>query len=509
VKIRRGGRARLGVTRSRLARQLLTEAVLLSGVGALAGLVPAWAVVRVVAASGPAELPRLETLALDGRAVGVALLLALGSAVVFGLVPRRHRGRRAATHHHRGAGRSGGAAMWRTRAAIVAANVAMAAVLLATSAVLAQSILRLLAVEPGVRTANVLTMTLWAGGERFREGDTPRQIRTAVAFYDDVLSRVRALPGVEAAAATTVLPLSRNIDGIGFHIVGRLTANPADAPVADRFAVTGDYFRALDLPVLRGRLLDDGDGIGAAPVAVINRTAAETLFDGDDPLGQQVILGGPGGQPRTVVGIVGDVRHRGLDRPVGPQVYVPQAQWAWPETYMTLVVRTSGPPTALAAAVRGAVREVDPAQPVTDVRAFDEVLAGTTASRRFVASALGAFAAAALLLAAVGLYGALSVSVAQRRLEIGIRLALGAHAGAIRRMVFANGMRPVIAGLGLGLVGGLVVLRMLGGLLFDVRPVGLAALAGAAGLLLDRRRRLCRAGVARLALDTAGALRAE
>lgn len=504
-------RAALGVTRSRLARQLLTEAVLLSGVGALAGLVPAWAVVRVVAASGPAELPRLETLALDSRAVGVALLLALGSAVVFGLVPLRHLGRRAATDDLRGAGRrSGGAAMWRTRAAIVAANVAMAAVLLATSAVLAQSILRLLAVEPGVRTANVLTMTLWAGGERFREGDTPRQIRTAVAFYDDVLSRVRALPGVEAAAATTVLPLSRNIDGIGFHIVGRLTANPADAPVADRFAVTGDYFRALDLPVLRGRLLDDGDGIGAAPVAVINRTAAETLFAGDDPLGQQVILGGPGGQPRTVVGIVGDVRHRGLDRPVGPQVYVPQAQWAWPETYMTLVVRTSGPPTALAAAVRGAVREVDPAQPVTDVRAFDEVLAGTTASRRFVASALGAFAAAALLLAAVGLYGALSVSVAQRRLEIGIRLALGAHAGAIRRMVFANGMRPVIAGLGLGLVGGLVVLRMLGGLLFDVRPAGPAALAGAAGLLLVTGAVACVVPAWRAShLDTAGALRAE
>lgn len=504
-------RAAMGVTRARLARQLLTEAVLLSGLGALAGLGPAWAIVRVVATNGPAELPRLAALGLDGRAIGVAALLAIGSAVVFGLVPLRQLGRRDTTEDLRRAGRrSTSGAMWRTRAAIVAGNVAMAAVLLATSAVLARSIVRLLAVEPGVRTANVLTMTLWAGGDRFREGDTPQQIRTAVGFYEDVLARVRALPGVESAAATTVLPLSRNIDGIGMHIVGRMTANPADAPVVDRFSVAGDYFRVLALPVLRGRLLDSGDGMGAAPVVVINREAAETLFGGDDPLGRQVILGGPTGQPRTVVGIVGDVRHRGLDRPAGPQVYVPQAQWAWPQTFLTLVVRTSVPPAALAAAVRGAVRDVDPAQPVTDITTYDEAVAATTASRRFVAGALGAFAGAALLLAAVGLYGALSVSVAQRRLEIGIRLALGARAATIRRMVFSNGMRPVVAGLALGLVGGLAVLRLLSGLLFEVRPADPAALAGAAGLLLATGAVACAVPAWRASrLDTARSLRAE
>lgn len=478
-------RAALGVTRARLARQLLTEAVLLSGVGALAGLVPAWAVVRLVAAYGPRELPRLASLSLDARAAGVAVLLALVSGVVFGLAPLRQLGRRDAADALRGAGRrTSGTGVWKARALIVAGNVAMAAVLLAASGVLARSVMRLLAVEPGVRTAQVLTMKLWAGGPRFRQGETPQQIRTAVAFYDDVLTRVRALPGVQSASSVTVLPLSRDIDGFGFHIVGRLTANPADAPSADRFVVTSDYFTTLGVPLLRGRLIDARDGIGAAPVALVNREAADTLFGGDDPIGRQVILGGQGGQPRTIVGIVADVRHRGLDRPAGAQVYVPQAQWAWAETLMTLVVKTAGDPLALAGAVRSVVRDVDPAQPVTDIRAYDDVVADTVATRRFVASALGAFAAAALLLAAVGLYGALSVTVAQRRMEIGIRLALGARAAAIRRMVFASGLRPVVAGLVVGLAGGLVVLRTMTSLLFDVRPADPATLAGAAVLLL-------------------------
>ena len=236
-------------------------------------------------------------------------------------------------------------------------------------------------------------------------------------------------------------------------------------------------------------------------MALINREAADTVFAGEDPIGRQVMVGPSTAPPRTIVGIVGDVRHQGLDRPLGPQVYVPQAQWVWAETLMTLVVRTNGEPTALAAAVRGVVRDIDPAQPVTDVASYGDVVASTTSTRRFVAGALGVFAAVALLLAVVGLYGALSVTVAQRRLEIGIRLALGARAEAIRQMVFVNGLQPVIVGAAvIGTAVALVALRAMTGLLFEVRSADPTARIGTAWVAACRRRRcLRRAGVAGVA----------
>lgn len=504
-------RAALGVTPARLARQLVTEAVLISGAGALAGLVPAWAAVRLIALEGPRELPRLATLGVDARAIGVAVLLALVSGVVFGLAPLRQLTRRGGGDELRGAGRrSSGVAAWRMRAWFVAGNVAMAAVLLAGTAVLGRSVTRLLAVEPGVVADGVLTLRLWAGGQRFAAGETPDQIAAAVQYYDRVLARLRALPGVTSAAAVTTLPLGGGVDGFGFHVAGRLTANPEDAPTADRFVVAGDYFATLGIPLLRGRLIDQRDTQSAARVALINREAAETIFGGDDPLGHQVILGGRDGAPRTVVGVVENVRHHGLDRPPGAQVYVPQAQWAWAETLMTVVVRSAGDALALAAPARAAVRDIDAAQPVTDVRLYTDVIAATTATRRFVAGALAVFAALALLLALVGLYGALSVTVAQRRLEIGIRLALGAHAPAIRRMVFLSGLRPVTVGLAAGLTLALLALRATSGLLFEVRPADPAALAAAAAVLLLTAGAACAIPAWRAArVEASRALRAE
>ena len=245
-------------------------------------------------------------------------------------------------------------------------------------------------------------------------------------------------------------------------------------------------------------------------MVLINREAADTVFAGEDPIGRQVMIGPATAPPRTIVGVVGDVRHQGLDRPLAPQVYVPQAQWVWAETLMTLVVRTTGEPTSLAGAVRGVVREVDSAQPVTDVQRYTDVVATTTATRRFVAGALGVFAALALVLAMIGLYGALSVAVAQRRLEIGIRLALGARAEAIRRMVFMNGLRPVIAGAAVGGVAALGALRGLGGLLFEVRPADPATLAAALALLVAAGAAACALPAWRASrIDPARSLRAE
>lgn len=504
-------RAALGVTRVRLVRQLLTESVLLSAVGALVGLAPAWAAVRLIASAGPPELPRLASLSLDARAVTAAVVLAMASGVLFGLAPLRLLTRRDAGDALRGAGRrTGGAGTWRTRAVLVAGNVAMAAVLLAGSGVLVRSVTRLLAVDPGFTPDGVLTMRLWAGGARFTQGETPQQIAAAVAFYDQVLSRVRTLPGVTAASSVTTLPLGGDIDSFGFHVAGRLSANPADAPSADRFVVTSDYFATMGIPLLRGRLIDARDGPQAERVAVVNRQAAETMFGGDDPIGRQVMIGPQDAPPRTIVGVVGDVRHRGLDQPLEPQVYVPQAQWVWAETLMTLVVRTSGDPLALAGAVRGVVRDVDPAQPVTDVSRYEDVVAATSSTRRFVAGALAVFAALALVLAVVGLYGALSVTVAQRRMEIGIRLALGARAQAIRRMVFVHGLRPVLTGVMAGLGVSLLALRATAGLLFDIEPADPATLTITAAVLLAAGGAACAVPAWRASrIDPATSLRAE
>jgi putative ABC transport system permease protein len=504
-------RAALGVTRVRLVRQLLTESVLLSAAGALLGLLPAWAAVRLIASAGPTELPRLAGLTLDARGVAVAVLLAMASGVLFGLAPLRQLTRRDAGDELRGAGRrTSGRGMWRARAVLVAANVAMAAVLLAGSGVLVRSVTRLLSVEPGVNPDGVLTMRLWAGGARFTQGEAPQQIATAVTFYDDVLTRVRALPGVISASSVTTLPLGGDIDSFGFHVAGRLTANPADAPSADRFVVTADYFATMGIPLLRGRLIDARDGSQAERVALINREAADTMFGGEDPIGRQVMIGPSTAPPRTIVGIVGDVRHRGLDKPVEPQVYVPQAQWVWAETLMTLVVRAAGDPLALAGAVRGVIRDVDPAQPVTDVGSYSDVVAASTSTRRFVAGVAAVFAALALLLAVVGLYGALSVTVAQRRTEIGIRLALGARAEAIRRMVFLNGLRPVVVGAMVGGAAALVALRGMTGLLFEVTPADPAALASTLALLLAAGAVACVVPAWRASrIDPAQSLRAE
>jgi putative ABC transport system permease protein len=435
----------------------------------------------------------------------------MASGVIFGLAPLPQLTRRDGGDELRGAGRrTGGVGMWRARAVLVAGNVAMAAVLLAGSGVLVRSVTRLLAVEPGINPDGVLTMRVWAGGERFSQGETPQQIVTAVAFYDDVLTRVRALPGVITASSVTTLPLGGDIDSFGFHVAGRLTANPADAPSADRFVVTSDYFATIGIPLLRGRLIDARDGPQAERVVLINRAAADTVFAGETPIGRQVMIGPSTAPPRTIVGIVGDVRHRGLDRPVEPQVYVPQAQWVWAETLMTLVVRAAGDPAALAGAVRGAVREVDAAQPVTDVRRYSDVVAATTSTRRFVAGALAVFAALALLLAVVGLYGALSVTVAQRRMEIGIRLALGARAGAIRGMVFLTGLRPVVVGVIVGGTGALAALRGMTDLLFEVRPDDRAALASTMALLLAAGAAACVVPAWRASrIDPARSLRAE
>jgi putative ABC transport system permease protein len=504
-------RAAMGVTRGRLARQLITESLLLAIAGGAVALVPAWAAVRWLASSGPAEVPRLAGAALDERAIAAAVVVAVASGLVFGLVPLRHMLGRGLGAVLQGAGRRTPATgTSRARATLLAGNVGMAVLLLVGAGLLVRSLTGLLAVAPGFDPSGTLTLNIGLGGAAYRTGEPADEVAATVQFYDDLLSRVRTLPGVEHAAATTVLPLSGRVDRYGLHIAGRPLANPEEAPAPDRFAVTPGFFAALRIPLVRGRLLDERDAQGAPLVAVVNQRLAEELFAGEDAIGHEIALGPPDAPRRRVVGVAGDIRHHGLDVPAEYQVYVPHAQWPWAETYMTVVVRTSGNPAALAGPVRQIVRQIDPAQPVTNVRVHDEVVAASIGTRRFAAWLLGVFASLALLLAIVGLSGALWVIVGQRRQEIGIRLALGARASEIGRMVIAQGLRPVMAGLAGGLAVAALSVEALRSLLYEVEALDPSTFLAAPLLLLACAIVACLAPAWHAAhVDPASALRAE
>jgi putative ABC transport system permease protein len=288
------------------------------------------------------------------------------------------------------------------------------------------------------------------------------------------------VPGVTQAAGVTTLPLGGSLDSYGLHIVGQELPNPEAAPSAHRFVVTPGFFQTLAIPAVRGRLLNADDRQNAPPVAVVSETLARELFRNADAIGRQVRLGGADSPARTIVGIARDIKHVGLDVPGGYQVYVPHAQWAWAETLLTLVARTDGDVAAAGAAIRDIVRERDPAQPVTDIRPYADIVRDLTSARRLAATLLAGFAGTATLLAAIGLYGALGVVVGQRTQEIGLRLALGADARRIGALLMAQGLRPALV----GLAAGLAIVALAGGvlrsLLYDIEPVDFATLGVAA-----------------------------
>jgi putative ABC transport system permease protein len=313
--------------------------------------------------------------------------------------------------------------------------------------------------------------------------------------------------------ASTQLPLTDNRDRWGVRIEGRPLENPADAPEADRYGVTPGYFSAMNIPLLRGRLFTNADGSGAPPVVVIGKTMADELWRGEDPIGRRVTLaGGPDNPPRTIVGIVGDVRHYALHMPPTIQAYMPRAQSPWLETSMTLVVRMKDgvDPLSIAGASRDSVRALDPLQPVMDMRTYDAILAKSVSTRRFTLALLALFAGSAMLLAIVGLYGAVSFTVGQRQREIGVRIALGASRDEIRRLVVRQGMRPVIAGAMVGLLAAAGGARVIQSMLFGVTPNDVLTFAVALGVIASAALMACLVPAIRATrIDPAITLRTE
>ncbi|HEX6107186.1 MAG TPA: ABC transporter permease [Gemmatimonadales bacterium] len=482
-------RTALGADRRRLVTQLLTESVVLALAGAALGLLLAVWALRALVLAAPPSLPRLDSIAVDGWVLGFTAAVAIASGIVFGLAPALHAARPDLTGALVEGGRGGtaGAARQRFRRGLVVAQIALALVLIAGAGLLVQSFLRLRAVDPGFDPEGVLTARVELSPVRYERSD---QIRR---FYDELIRRLEELPGVGSAAAVRALPMTGQLE-IGdwsFLQEGRFSSPPlpTEWTPADWQVVTPEYFRTMGIPVLQGRGVEDGDRIGAPGAVVINQTLARQVWPAGDAVGQRILLGGGGTDSiyRTVVGVVGDVRHRGLSADPRPEMYLPHQQFpagtGTPQRSLYVVVRSSGDPASLATALHTTVAGLDPDVPLAEVQTMEEALGTWAAERRLTMMVVTAFALTALLLGAVGIYGIMAHLVAQRTREFGIRMALGAVPVEILRLVLRQGTWLSVLGIAAGLVGALALTRVLGDLLFRIAPTDPLTLAGTAVLL--------------------------
>ena len=405
------------------------------------------------------------------------LVVGAGVAVValaaFGLVPAWTSARTDLQSVLREGRQSGGRRALRARELLMMAQVAIALLLVAGAGLMYRTVDRLLATNPGFDSHGVVTAGVALVGPRWAKNEA------VLAFHDDVLRRLDAVPGIERAAFAAQIPLSGNYDRRGFHVEGRVE-NSADAPSAEFYPVSIDYFQVMRVPLRRGRLLTDADAAGKEPVAVIGETAAAQIFPGEDPIGRRVSIGDDKGPYWTIVGIVGDVRHYGLDERPNPQAYVSQRQSTNPSF---LVVRSTLGFEQTAAAIRREVAALAADVPISSLVTLDDSVRTSIASRRFLMWLLAGFAATALLLAAVGLYGVVSQGVASRRREFGIRLALGASSRDVLGLVLGRGLQLVGVGVVTGLVASAWVGRLLSSQLYETAPHDPITLAGAVAVL--------------------------
>ncbi len=472
-------RSALGAGSLPLIRQVIAEGVVLALVGGVVGVGLAYAGTRLVVRLAPAGVPRMDQVALNGAVLGFTLLLATVAGILAGVAPAIAARRANLAGLLRQGGRSIiGALSRRVRAGLVVVEVAIALVLLTGAGLLLRSLGNLLEVPVGFRAEGVVAFELQTFGSRYFEDDP------VYRYFDQVVAAVRAVPGVTNAAVTSQLPLSGDFDTWGIHPEFADDQNPALDPSAFRFSVSPGYLETMEIPVLRGRGLTPQDDSLAPQVAVINSVLARRRFPGTDPIGQRIRIGGGASQFRTVVGIVGDVRHQGLDAGEEAQVYLPTVQHHFADSRMVLVVRGTGALAALVPAVRAAIRGVDPTVPIATVNRMTDLVAQNAATRRFALTVFQGFGLAALLLAALGLYGVLAASVTERTREIGIRSALGASRGSILGLVARSAFALTGLGVVLGVGGALVGTELLTSLLYGVTPTDRATLVAVGALLL-------------------------
>jgi putative ABC transport system permease protein len=482
-------RTALGASRGRMVRQFLAESALLALAGGAVGTLLAVWLTAALASRAAVDIPRLNEIAVDLPTLGFTLIVSVAAGLFFGLIPALHAGRIDLHESLKEGGRGSAGGGARTRAALVTAQVALSLVLLVGAGLLLKSFARLQQVELGFNPDRVLTARVTLPEVRY---ETPEQ---QVAFFDALLPQVRALPGVQAAGGTNWLPLSGLRSATSFWFEGQAVANAAERLGTDVRAIDPGYFRAMGIPLLEGRPLTASDGPRQPGAIVVSRAFVDRYLPGEAPLGRRLMMPWGDTLVGTIVGVVGDVKHTGIDSAASPTVYWAVGQF--PSNVMNLVVRTAGDPAALAAALVAQVHALDPELAVAEVKPLDAYLGDSLARRRFSMTLLAGFAALALVLTAVGLYGVMAYSVVQRTRELGIRLALGASREAVLRGVLGRGLGLVGAGIGVGLVGAFAFTRVLRALLYGVSAtdpavfaliIGLLALVGVTSSYLPARR---------------------
>jgi len=484
-------RSALGAPRARLMTQLLSESLLLALGGGLLGLLLGAAAVTLVTRYGPADVPRLSQAGFNPRLFLFALSVSALSGILSGIAPALQASRTNLVAVLNEGGRAGtsGRASRALRQALVVVEIALALVVLVGAGLLMRSFVRLRSANPGFDPAGVLTLRMPLGG------GTNAAPERRVAFTASVLERIAALPGVSSVAGINGLPLNGLGLGADFVVVGRPGPPPVRHPNGLVRSVTRDYFRVMRIPLLAGRFFNDADNQAGKPVILVNRTLARQFWPNGDPLGERLRFGNTTMRIAEIVGVVGDVKPERFEGEDWPMIYSPYSQA--PVLGLTLVVRTPGRPQALAAAVSGEIRRLDPEQVIADVRPMDAVVDHAVAGARFNTALLGVFAAIAFLLASLGIYGVISFDVTERTSEIGIRMALGAMPGDVLRLVLGQGARLAACGIAIGFAAAFWLTRLMGSMLYGVSPddawtfawisILLAAVALAASYLPSRR----------------------
>ena len=455
-------RTAIGAGRWRLVRQMLGESLILAVLGGGLGLLLAWLAIPVIRTLGAGEIPRVDDVVIDGRVLGVVALITVVTGLIFGMAPAWQASRASIGGVLKEGGRGSSSSAGRVvRGGLLVAEVALSIVLLVGAALLLRSFARLTGVDPGFDADRVLTFQVALPRATYPEE------HQSIAFYDALLSRLEALPGVTAAGVTQTLPI-RGSYVLSFTVQGRPPAKPGEGQSANYRAISPGYFRALGIPLLGGRMLDDRDKAGAPMVAVVDQRFAERHFPGEDPLGQGIDIGNGTDGFYEIVGVVGDVHHSGLDADPAPTMYVPFRQDAF--SGMSVVLRSDGDPAGLAGAARQVVRDLDRGLPAYSVAPLSEIVSDSVAQRRFSMLLLGVFAGIALFLASVGLYGVVAYTVSLRTQEIGVRMAIGAQARDVLRMILGGGMKLALIGVAIGTGAALALSQLVASMLYGVTP---------------------------------------
>jgi len=458
-------RTALGASSARIARQLLIESVLIALAGGALGLLLSMVGMKVLLSFGPSSLPRLQTIGLDLRVLGFTLGLSLATGLLFGLAPilqtRKWNWNKSLKESTRGS--SAGRSRVNARRLLVISEVALALMLLIGGGLMVRSFGRLRAVDAGFTPDRLLTMTVSLAGS---EHSTPPK---RVAFFTELLQRIDSLPGVQSASAINHLPLSGDMWTLSFTIEGRPAPGPGEKQAAVYRIIRPDYFRTMGATLLKGRDFTAHDNDGSPPVVIINEQFAERHWPNEDPIGKRIVVGDDDPNPREIVGVVKALKQNQWTAEPKLEMYLPHLQSPAPRA-LTLVVRSNGDPHALVAGIENQVWSIDKNLPVSDITTMEEVVAQSIEQQRFNMFLLGLFACVALILAMVGIYGVMSESVASRTHEIGIRMALGAQAADVLRMVVRQGMALAAIGIGIGLFGAFWLTQFLSRLLFEISP---------------------------------------